>query len=287
MVMSFFSPNYDAPGAGVPDNEEQKHGIIRYFIVSGRKFWDMVVLNIIYFLASLIAVAAYSVIGWCFLGGLGVAVGTSLAAEGLSETELRMLQEGMHLILSVGFGLIMTALLGSGAPRAGLSYVLRNYSREQHAFLWSDFKEYTLKYFWKGTLIFLVDIAFVFVICLDIYSYSQTAAFGGLIATYIAIFIFLMYIIMHPYMYMILVTFDLKLRDVYKNAFMLSAVRILQNALCLILSVAMMVCMIELVYKWNVLLFVIFMMFYAFPCLILDMNSFSVVKKYMISENKA
>lgn len=284
VTVSFFTPDYDAPGAGVPENEEQKPGIIRYFVVAGRKFWDMVVLNIMYLLTSLIAVAAYSVIGWLFLGGAGASVGTAVASPDLTEYELKMLQEGMHLILSLGFGFIMTALLGSGAPRAGMSYVLRNYSDERHAFLWSDFKEYTLKYFFKGTLVFLIDLVFVFVICLDIYSYSQTATFSGLIATYIALFIFLMYIIMHPYIYMILVSFDLKLGKVYKNAFMLSAVRIIQNIGCLIAAVFLMVVMLEIVYKWNVFLFLLFMMFFAFPCLILDMNSFSVVKKYMIRE---
>lgn len=64
--MSFFSPDYETPGAGVPENEPQKPGPIRYFIVSGRKFWDMVVLNLLYFLFSLPAIAIYTLIGLLF-----------------------------------------------------------------------------------------------------------------------------------------------------------------------------------------------------------------------------
>lgn len=283
--MSFFSPDYETPGAGVPENEPQKPGPIRYFIISGRKFWDMVVLNLLYFLFSLPAIAIYTLIGLLFLGNAGDAVGGALAAEGMTDIQILELKAAVHIVLSVGFGFLITALLGSGAPRAGLSFVLRNYSREEHAFLWSDFLENTKKNLGKGTVIFLIDILFTFIICLDIASYGGAGTFWGLIASYIALFIFIIYILMHPYIYMILVTFGLKLKAAYKNAFMLTAVKIFQNAGCLVLAVVMTLVILELANRWPVLMFLLLMAVFSFPCLILDMNSFSVVKKYMIKEN--
>lgn len=283
--MSFFSPDYETPGAGVPENEPQKPGLIRYFIVSGRKFWDMVVLNLLYFLFSLPAIAIYTLIGLLFLGNAGDAVGGALAAEGMTDIQILELKAAVHIVLSVGFGFLITALLGSGAPRAGLSFVLRNYSREEHAFLWSDFLENTKKNLGKGTVIFLIDVLFTFIICLDIASYGGAGTFWGLIASYIALFIFIIYILMHPYIYMILVTFGLKLKAAYKNAFMLTAVKIFQNAGCLVLAVVMTLVILELANRWPVLMFLLLMAVFSFPCLILDMNSFSVVKKYMIKEN--
>ena len=283
--MSFFSPDYETPGAGVPENEPQKPGPIRYFIVSGRKFWDMVVLNLLYFLFSLPAIAIYTLIGLLFLGKAGDAVGGALAAEGMTDIQILELKAAVHIVLSVGFGFLITALLGSGAPRAGLSFVLRNYSREEHAFLWSDFLENTKKNLGKGTVIFLIDVLFTFIICLDIASYGGAGTFWGLIASYIALFIFIIYILMHPYIYMILVTFGLKLKAAYKNAFMLTAVKIFQNAGCLVLAVVMTLVILELANRWPLLMFLLLMAVFSFPCLILDMNSFSVVKKYMIKEN--
>lgn len=283
--MSFFSPDYETPGAGVPENEPQKPGPIRYFIVSGRKFWDMVVLNLLYFLFSLPAIAIYTLIGLLFLGNAGDAVGGALAAEGMTDIQILELKAAVHIVLSVGFGFLITALLGSGAPRAGLSFVLRNYSREEHAFLWSDFLENTKKNLGKGTVIFLIDVLFTFIICLDIVSYGGAGTFWGLIASYIALFIFIIYILMHPYIYMILVTFGIKLKAAYKNAFMLTAVKIFQNAGCLVLAVVMTLVILELANRWPVLMFLLLMAVFSFPCLILDMNSFSVVKKYMIKEN--
>lgn len=283
--MSFFSPDYETPGAGVPENEPQKPGPIRYFIVSGRKFWDMVVLNLLYFLFSLPAIAIYTLIGLLFLGNAGDAVGGALAAEGMTDIQILELKAAVHIVLSVGFGFLITALLGSGAPRAGLSFVLRNYSREEHAFLWSDFLENTKKNLGKGTVIFLIDVLFTFIICLDIASYGGAGTFWGLIASYIALFIFIIYILMHPYIYMILVTFGIKLKAAYKNAFMLTAVKIFQNAGCLVLAVVMTLVILELANRWPLLMFLLLMAVFSFPCLILDMNSFSVVKKYMIKEN--
>ena len=284
--MSFFSPDYETPGAGVPENEPQKPGPIRYFIVSGRKFWDMVVLNLLYFLFSLPAIVIYTLIGLLFLGKAGDAVGGALASEGMTDIQILELKAAVHIVLSVGFGFLMTVLLGSGAPRAGLSFVLRNYSREEHAFLWSDFWENTKKNLGKGTVIFLIDVLFTFIICLDIASYGGAGTFWGLIASYIALFIFIIYILMHPYIYMILVTFGLKLKAAYKNALMLTAVKIFQNAGCLVLAVVMTLVILELANRWPVLMFLLLMAVFSFPCLILDMNSFSVVKKYMIKENK-
>ena len=84
---------------------------------------------------------------------------------------------------------------------------------------------------------------------------------------------------------MILVTFGLKLKAAYKNAFMLTSVKIFQNAGCLVLAVVMTLVILELANQWPVLLFLLLMAVFSFPCLILDMNSFSVVKKYMIKEN--
>lgn len=264
--MPLFFQNYDSPGPGVPKGQPKKPGILRYFIVIGRHFWDLVFLNIIYFVTSLPAIIIYMFLGVFFFGGL---------------------PGGLELAALLGF--VMPALLGSGPSRAGISSVLRNYSVEEPAFLWSDFKEHFKKNFWKTFLIFILDIIFVCIIYADIMFYMSMATsgnfgFAGLTAVYIAIFIFLIYIIMHPYIYMQLVTFDAPLKSVYKNAFLLTAVRFLQNLGCLIAAMAIGYAMFELILYWHPALFLLFIIFYSFICLLLDMNSFSVVKKYLIKE---
>ncbi len=264
--MPLFFNNYDSPGPGVPKGEVQKPGIIRYFIVIGRHFWDLVLLNIIYFLCSLPAILIYMLLGILFFGNLS---------------------GDLKLIVPALLGFFMPAILGSGPVRSGMSYVLRNYSAEKHAFLWSDFLEYTKKYFWKSLIIFIIDIVFVCIMYADILFYINMASggnfgFAGLIAVYVAIFIFLIYIMMHPYLYMQLVTFGAPLKNAYKNAFLLTAVRLPQNLACLIAAGAIGYGIFELVLFWNPALFIIFILFFSLINLLLDMNSFSVVKKYLI-----
>lgn len=261
--MSFFSPNYETPGPGVPKGEAQKIGIIRYFVVAGRKFWDLVMLNMIYFLFSLPALLVYTLLGFYFFGGT---------------------EEPYNQIFPAVFGFAMVVFLGSGAPRAGFSYVLRNYSREEHAFLWGDFWEYTKKYFLKGTLLFILDVALTFIFCLDAAVYMAQGSFAGAIAGYVAIFFFLIYMLMHPYLYMLLVTFGMKMMPLFKNAFLLTVIRALQNLGCFFVVAAMILLVFDLLLAWQGFLFVLLVMLYSFADLVLDMNSFSVVKRYMIKD---
>ena len=172
--MPLFSNNYDSPGPGVSKDEAQKPGIIRYFIVIGRHFWDLGILNLLYFFTSIPAIVAYF-----FVAALAL-------PESVSE---------YSGFLAVCLGLMLPAFLGNGPVRTGVCYVLRNYSGEKHAFMWSDFREYAKRSFLRSTVFFLINIAFVFVVCLDINFYFELArsgAFIGLVSIYFAIFLFLM-----------------------------------------------------------------------------------------------
>ena len=282
--MSFFSNNYNTPGPGVPKGEPQKHGTLRFFIVAGRKFWELLVLNLLYFVTSIPSIIIYAIIGYLFLAGPGYALGANIAPEGSVGETLLGYQEVVRIVLSLGFSVLMNVLLGSGPSRAGLSFVLRNYGREEHAFLWSDYKDNFKGNFGKGLLVYFIDVIFTFIICLDIYSYSQVNSFMGIISTYLAIFLFIIYILMHPYIYMQFVTFDVSVGKAFKNAFYLSAVRLPQNIGVTLFAAVLVVGILELVNIYNVLMFLVFGMVFAFPLLALDMNAFSVIKKYMIKE---
>ncbi len=266
--MPLFSNNYDTPGPGVPDDEVQKPGIIRYFIVIGRHFWDLGILNFIYFFASIPAIAAYF-----FVAVLAL-------PESISE---------ISGILSIWLGLMLPAFLGNGPMRAGICYVLRNYSREKHAFMWSDLREYAKKYFLRSTSFFLINIAFVFLICLDIRFYfelAMTGSFAGLMSIYLAIFIFLIYIVFNSYFHMLTVTFEMGIKETLKKAFALTMGKIIQNLACTIVCLIFAYLLMWLTFTWPVLSFLLLLLGYTYIMLLLDMNSFSVIKKYMVKEDE-
>ena len=266
--MPLFSNNYDTPGPGVPEDEEQKIGIIRYFIVLGRHFWDLGVLNFMYFFASIPAIVAYF-----FVAALAL-------PESVSE---------ISGILSIWLGLMLPAFLGNGPVRTGICYVLRNYSREKHAFMWSDMREYAKKFFLRSTVFFLINIVFVFLICIDIRFYFEMAmsgSFMGLISIYLAIFIFLRYMVFNSYFHMLTVTFEMGVKETVKKAFALTMGKIIQNLACLVVCIAFAYLIMRLVFTWPVCSFLLLLLGYTYIMLLLDMNSFSVVKKYMAKEEE-
>lgn len=266
--MPLFSNNYDNPGPGVSKDEEQKPGIIRYFIVIGRHFWDLGILNFLYFFASIPAIAAYF-----FVAALAL-------PESVSE---------YSGFVSVCLGLMLPAFLGNGPVRTGICYVLRNYSAEKHAFMWSDLKENAKKYFLRSTVFFLINIAFVFVVCLDINFYFELArsgAFVGLISIYLAIFIFLIYIVFNSYFNMLTVTFDMNVWETVKKAFALTMGKLFQNFACLIVCLAFAYFILWVMMSWPIMMFLLLLLGYSYIMLLLDMNSFSVVKKYMAKEEE-
>lgn len=269
--MPLFSNNYDTPGPGVSEDEEQKIGLLRYFIVIGRHFWDLGILNVVYFFASIPAIVAYFFVACFALPDSGEVI-SKLSFE-----------------LAVCLGIVLPAFLGNGPVRMGMCYVLRNYSAEKHAFMWSDLKENAKKYFLRSTVFFLINIAFVFVVCLDINFYFELArsgAFVGLISIYLAIFIFLIYIVFNSYFNMLTVTFDMNVWETVKKAFALTMGKLFQNFACLIVCLAFAYFILWVMMSWPIMMFLLLLLGYSYIMLLLDMNSFSVVKKYMAKEEE-
>ncbi len=266
--MPLFSNNYDTPGPGVPENEEQKIGLLRYFIVIGRHFWDLGILNIMYFFASIPAILAYF-----FVAALAL-------PQSVSE---------YSGFVAVMMGIMLPAFLGNGPVRMGICYVLRNYSAEKHAFMWSDFRQYAKRSFLRGTIFFLINIVFVYVICLDVSFYfevARTGAFIGLISIYLAIFLFLIYIVFNSYFHMLSVSFDMGVKETVKKAFALTMGKLLQNIACVIVGVAFAVLILWIMQSWPIMMFLLLLLGYSYIMLLLDMNSFSVVRKYMAKEEE-
>lgn len=266
--MPLFSNNYNTPGPGVPEDEEQKIGLIRYFIVIGRHFWDLGILNIMYFFASVPAILLYF-----FVAGFTL-------PQSVSE---------YSGFVAVILGIMLPAFLGNGPVRMGICYVLRNYSAEKHAFMWSDFRQYAKRSFLRGTVFFLINILFVGIICLDIsfyFEFARSGAFAGLISIYLAIFLFLIYIVFNSYFHMISVSFDMGVKETVKKAFALTMGKLLQNLACVIVGVGIAVLMLWLMFSWSALMFLLLLLGYSYIMLLLDMNSFSVVRKYMAKEEE-
>lgn len=118
------------------------------------------------------------------------------------------------------------AITGIATP--GIAYVTRNWSRDEHAFIWSDFKD-AVKENWKqGLVISLVTGV------LPLLVYTGWDVYGGMavnsplmsIPQVLVIMVGMLWSLAVTYMHPLIVSYKLRMRDVLRNAFLLAVARL-------------------------------------------------------------
>jgi uncharacterized membrane protein YesL len=191
---------YQKPGPGVNKDAPQKPPVQRFFEVLFRKFFDLVKLNLLFLIPFAVAAILSYLVGRI---------------------------TGQSFLWNLPFVLLSPFL-------AGLTFVTRNYAREEHAFIASDFKDAVLLN-WKqfsihGIICYVLFSVITF--CIRFY-YTLAASQGTLFLVLfgISIAVFLVFIFMQYYIPLMIVTFDLSLKQIYKNAFIFAIVGLWRNIL--------------------------------------------------------
>ena len=116
----------------------------------------------------------------------------------------------------------------TGPFTAGLSYVTRNWARDEHAFIWSDFKD-AVKENWKQSLVISTITGF-----LPLAVYEGWLFYGEMTAQNIilivpqvlVILVGIIWAISVTYMHPIVVTYALKMKDILRNGLLLGVARL-------------------------------------------------------------
>lgn len=264
--------DYTKPGPGVPKDGPPKASILVFFGIYSRKFWNLVKINLMFNLFNLPAVLA-----------------VIFASMYVFQNQMAD-DPAMDLLIRFIFGSIVVCipLITIGPVQAGYTYILRNYSREEHAFLWWDFKEHALKNFKQSAIISIIDffVLILFGIIINFYfkyiTDSNTIAMIMIFARTLIIMAFIVYIIMHMYIYPILVTFKLTIRQVYKNAFIFALAKFLPNLGILLLCAFL----ILLSFYFSALIGIVLFVFITVSTvsLITNFYVYPKLKKYMIDK---
>ena len=116
----------------------------------------------------------------------------------------------------------------TGPFTAGVCYVTRNWARDEHAFVWTDFKD-AVKANWKIPLVLSTITGLMPLILYTGLDFYGTNTAGSLI-WYIPIILLGMigfiWTLGITYMHPLTVTYDLKLKDVIRNGFLLGIARL-------------------------------------------------------------
>lgn len=260
--------DFTKPGPGVPKDAPPKAGIIVFFEVFSRKFWNLVKLNLMFFIFNIPALLIALYISSIYFQGRE-------ASEPLADFVFKFTAAAFFMCIPV---------ITVGPAQAGFTYVLRNYSREEHAFLWWDFKENALKNLKESLIISLIDLVVVFLVGWDLYIYGNISK-GNMFMTMANGFLivaFVVYLMMHMYIYPMLVTFKLSVKQLYKNALVFAIIRFLPNLGILLLCTLILAVTLLIYPVIGILLYVLITL--SLIGLITNFYVYPVMKKYIMDK---
>ena len=268
--------NYSKPGPGVQKDEPQKSAPIRFFEIYGRKFSKLVQLNLIFFVPFLVcALLAFLL----YLSPTHFML-TLPSGEGISTLDIWTLY------------VVPSPVILLAPFTAGLTYVTRNFAREEHAFVWYDFRQAVQKN-WKAFLLNGVVFYLVYVILSFALIYYFNAAKDNpffYVAFWFCFVLAILFLFAQYYVPMMLVTFDLKLRQVYRNAAVFILAGLFRNILITAILVALFILFFGVipVMPLTILLFVVLAAIWAFSFVsyLINFIIYPVIDQYMIQPAK-
>lgn len=169
-----------------------------------------------------------------------------------------------------------------GPAIAGMTKILRNYAREEHAFIWADFWDTFKKNFLKSFLIGLLDLIVGALIFFDLYMYisldaSPMIRIAALALMFITATIF---IFMNYYIYSMLITFKLNFRQLIKNSFIFAWIGFWRNLLITVIIAALTA--LALLYFATFGIFYVALLYFSLCGLIINFATYPLIKKHMI-----
>ncbi len=165
-------------------------------------------------------------------GEVIVAESTAPAVEQeLTEEELQNYAAQLEYMTILALALLVPCIAITGPWTAGMAYVTRNWARDEHAFIWSDFKD-AMKENWKPALA-LSGITSV----LPLLLYLCWTFYGDLAVTQplmilpqmLTIMVGVTWSFMITYAYPMLVTYKMNLRTVLRNSALMAIGRLPQS----------------------------------------------------------
>lgn len=297
--------DYSKPGKGVDVEAPPKKPFFRFFELYWRKFSRFVILSMLMFLFLLpIITVLYQYYYSWYYSILPEEKLEEMLQESKAQAEAQAdpdSEDNKETILFFGFVPSILIGIASGLPQpvalflvavsvvfygpvmCGMSYMLRNYVREEHAWM-SDFFAQIKKNFPQGLALGLLELFAITMLFLNITSKAtdDTASWIGAslpIVKYISIFLLIMILFVRQYMYVMAVTFKLRLIDIIKNSFAFAIAGLPRNFLVVFIEAVLVLAVIFVPYC-DVLLLPFF--FFSFTGFLTVFACYPLIHKHML-----
>lgn len=275
--MGFFSNRYDKPGRGIDPDAPQKRSFFRYIDIFWRKPMHFIKANLL-----------YDVTGFIFALPFFIAFFLLFSAALIDQ--INELSVYMAAITAFFTTCAYISIMGIGPVTAGMTYIYRNYAREEHAWLWSDFKDSFKTNFKQAAIVYITDIIVMILLFVAFNFYSRM---GGWIENikYVIIVVAALFMMMHMYIYQMMVTFELSIKDLYKNALLFTLGRLPSNMFVLLVVGVVHIGLpffLAVVtgnyYIWVLMIFAALELFMtqSLMSFLVNFNAYPKIKKYML-----
>ena len=269
-----------APGEQYVDDRSR---LTIFFQVLGRKFWKLITVNLMYMLFNIPAIIVAVFLGM-YLMELFVPKGVLDASP--DDIVTIFMAYGIPAVMI----LMAVPVICVGPAQAGMTYLLRCFSYEVPTFTWSDFKDKMKENLKQGIIVCLINMFAIFFLIVDLYLYRQIQTTPNMvfsIANGLLLMLLMIFVMANLYIYPMMVTYKLSIKNIYKNALLFAFAKFLPNlgvlVLCLLL-VLFPVFILQLVP--NVLVLTITYLYYtilgfSLPGLVINFVINPIIDKYM------
>ena len=163
--------------------------------------------------------------------------------------EVTYANEDFLNVISMWLLVLWPCIAITGPFNAGITYVLRNWARDQHSFVLSDFWD-AVKGNWKQALpVSVITGALPFLVFIGVQFYGDMAKNSPIFMLPVALLVLaaIIWSMMTMLMYVLMVTYELKLRDVIRNALLLTIGRLPYAVLFKLLTLAVPILAVVLI----------------------------------------
>ncbi len=297
-------------GKGVEKGSElnvlEKPGIVNFFILAWRNIGKLASINLFYVFGNFpIFFAIFAMTGYTSVQTVSPGVGLYSALKGtlyyvpngssaLNSPVIASLNGifGKQAVSQVPttftyilYGLTLLVIFTSGIVNTGCAYLLRNMIRGEHIFVWSDFW-YAVKKNIRQALIFgVIDVIISVLLVYDLFWFNTNAAVAPImrIFSFVGIAMIVIYFFMRMYIYPMLITFDLSIFKMFKNAVLFAILGIKRNLMCLLGTALVVVLNLAIYFTFMPLGTALpFVITVALINYISMYCAYPVIKKYMI-----
>lgn len=288
-------------GKGVEHGEDRTPNLKFFFKQYGRKFSKILSLNIImiFQVVPIIAAALLYFIAtpttpthvyseYPMLYGMNFASSNAVSYTRLNvfSYQLGIPEHGTGIYWIIGI-ILAVFVLTYGLQKVGAIYVTRGLVRGDSVFILSDFFYGIKKNIKQGIIFGVIDCACIFALMYDFIYFYKSPQSGFTNFMYVLTFaLILIYIMMRFYIYLMLVTFNIKITKAIKNAFIFAILGIKRNLMAclglLLVSAVAFIPMLLFLPKMGVFLVLPFIYYLGTCSFIYTYAAYPVIQKYMI-----